>query len=315
MKYLGRNNKKIPSNQQSAKVGRPVKQEGSNSTHKKMSSAAAAGILGIPNIADATESVKDAIAVLGTFYHSVDSKTSVMGFKKPITGSNLAGSLVAAGVLSRKGNGASAYRKDGEHELRVSNHSAHASNFKGAGEHLSIVLRSDKAINRFLSGANNVIEVVFYKETLDKDCKMLKSLIKDIAQFIVSGEYHDTAGASAYLYSGTEIFQITASDRMNVDQLQRDSIKQSARDPAQQKIQKALEQENAQLKEDVSRLAELLKLQHTVTGGTKFTKTSVEAAARMLKKHANVKRMANTSELAQLLPKKKTQKPLRFLGF
>ncbi|MBQ5642301.1 MAG: hypothetical protein IIV13_00895 [Bacteroidaceae bacterium] len=301
VKYLGRNNKKIPSNQQSAKVGRPVKQGGSNSTHKKMSSAAAAGILGIPNIADATESVKDAIAVLGTFYHSVDSKTSVMGFKKPITGSNLAGSLVAAGVLSRKGNGASAYRKDGEHELRVSNHSAHASNFKGAGEHLSIVLRSDKAINRFLSGANNVIEVVFYKETLDKDSKMLKSLIKDIAQFIVSGEYHDTAGASAYLYSGTEIFQKTASDRMNVDQLQRDSITQSARDPAQQKIQKALEQENAQLKEDVSRLEELLKLQRTVTGGTKFTKTSVEAAARMLKKHANVKRMANTSELAQLL--------------
>jgi isocitrate dehydrogenase kinase/phosphatase len=62
-------------------------------------------------------------------------------------------------------------------------------------------------------------------------------------------------------------------------------------------------------------LAELLKLQRTFTGGTKFTKTSVEAAARMLKKHANVKRMANTSELAQLLPKKKTQKPLRFLGF
>jgi FtsZ-binding cell division protein ZapB len=96
---------------------------------------------------------------------------------------------------------------------------------------------------------------------------------------------------------------------------EKNKINYSTRDPAQQKIQKALEQENAQLKEDVSRLAELLKLQHTVTGGTKFTKTSVEAAARMLKKHANVKRMANTSELAQLLPKKKTQKPLRFLGF
>ena len=96
---------------------------------------------------------------------------------------------------------------------------------------------------------------------------------------------------------------------------EKNKINYSTRDPAQQKIQKALVQENAQLKEDVSRLAELLKLQHTVTGGTKFTKTSVEAAARMLKKHANVKRMANTYELAQLLPKKKTQKPLWFLGF
>lgn len=82
---------------------------------------------------------------------------------------------------------------------------------------------------------------------------------------------------------------------------EKNKINYSTRDSAQQKIQKALEQENAQLKEDVSRLEELLKLQRTVTGGTKFTKTSVEAAARMLKKHANVKRIANTSELAQLL--------------
>ena len=91
--------------------------------------------------------------------------------------------------------------------------------------------------------------------------------------------------------------------------------KMSSRDPAQQKIQKVLEQENAQLKEDVSRLEELLKLQHTVTGGTKFTKTSVEAAVRMLKKHANVKRMANTSELAQLLPKKENPQTFAVSGF
>lgn len=61
MKDSDRKNKKIPSNQQSAIVGRPVKQEGSNSTHNKMSSAAAARILGITNIANATESVKNAI--------------------------------------------------------------------------------------------------------------------------------------------------------------------------------------------------------------------------------------------------------------
>ena len=174
--------KKTPSNQQSAKVGRPVKQGGSNSTHVKMSSAAAAGILSINNIANTTESVKDAIAVLGTFYQPVDSKTSVMGFRRPISGSNLEGSLVATGVLKRSGNGGSAYRKDGEHELRMSNHSSHASNFKGIGEHLSIVLRGERPINKFLKDANNAIEVVFYKATLDKNPTMLKSLIKDIAQ-------------------------------------------------------------------------------------------------------------------------------------
>lgn len=77
--------------------------------------------------------------------------------------------------------------------------------------------------------------------------------------------------------------------------------KLSSRDTTQQKIREELEQENAKLKEDVSRLEELVKLQRTGTGGTKFTKTSVENAARMLKKYANVKRMASTEELTKLL--------------
>lgn len=77
--------------------------------------------------------------------------------------------------------------------------------------------------------------------------------------------------------------------------------KLSTRDPAQQKIREVLEQENAQLREDVERLRELVKLQREGTAGAKFTKTSVEAAARMLKKHANAKQAADTKELAKLL--------------
>lgn len=77
--------------------------------------------------------------------------------------------------------------------------------------------------------------------------------------------------------------------------------KLSSRDTTQQKIREELEQENAKLKEDVARLEELVKLQRTGTGGTKFTKTSVENAARKLKKYANVKRMASTEELTKLL--------------
>ena len=51
----------------------------------------------------------------------------------------------------------------------------------------------------------------------------------------------------------------------------------------EQKLQKM----NRQLKEDVSRLREMLKLQRTVTNGTKFTRTSVDAAASapFLSKH------------------------------
>lgn len=76
-------------------------------------------------------------------------------------------------------------------------------------------------------------------------------------------------------------------------------ILHSLRDPESDKVLQALEEENAKLREDVSYLKEMLKLQRQVTGGTKFTKTSVEAAARYLKQAAVAK--GNTGELAKLL--------------
>lgn len=76
-------------------------------------------------------------------------------------------------------------------------------------------------------------------------------------------------------------------------------IHYSTRDRAAQKMQQALEKENAQLKEDIAYLKDLLALQRKVTGGTKFTKSSVTAAAQMLKKNANAK--GDTKELATLL--------------
>ena len=76
-------------------------------------------------------------------------------------------------------------------------------------------------------------------------------------------------------------------------------IRYSERDPELEKVTRVLEKENAQLKHDVSYLKELLKLQNQVTGGTKFTKTSVEAAARQLMKYSDAK--GDTKELAGLL--------------
>lgn len=73
----------------------------------------------------------------------------------------------------------------------------------------------------------------------------------------------------------------------------------SDRDPDYQKVNKVLQQENQKLKEDVSYLRELVKLQRQVTGGTKFTRSSVEAAAGQLMKYANAK--GDKKELAGLL--------------
>lgn len=73
----------------------------------------------------------------------------------------------------------------------------------------------------------------------------------------------------------------------------------SARKNLNTSVEDLLQKENAKLKEDVQYLKDLLKLQRTGTGGTKFTKSSVEVAARMLKQSANAK--GDTTQLAKLL--------------
>lgn len=66
-----------------------------------------------------------------------------------------------------------------------------------------------------------------------------------------------------------------------------------------QQVNKALEKDNAKLQEDNQYLKQLLKLQREVTGGTKFTKSSVEAMARQLKTKANAS--GEAKELAAIL--------------
>ena len=70
-------------------------------------------------------------------------------------------------------------------------------------------------------------------------------------------------------------------------------------DPDVERVNRVLEKENAKLKEDVADLKAILKLQRQVTNGTKFTKSSVEAAAKWLKSQTGAK--GNTVELANLL--------------
>lgn len=66
-----------------------------------------------------------------------------------------------------------------------------------------------------------------------------------------------------------------------------------------QKVNRQLEKDNAKLQEDKQYLKQLLKIQKEVTGGTKYTRSSVEAMARLLKAKADAK--GDTKELASLL--------------
>ena len=76
-------------------------------------------------------------------------------------------------------------------------------------------------------------------------------------------------------------------------------IRFSERDPEIEKVNEVLRKENAELKYDIAHLKELLKLQRQVTGGTKFTRSSVEAAAGQLMKYADAR--GDKKQLAGLL--------------
>ena len=79
----------------------------------------------------------------------------------------------------------------------------------------------------------------------------------------------------------------------------KNTLRYSERDANYQKAMEKLEEQNEKLRADVEHLKEMVKLQGTLTHGTMFTPTSVEAAARVLKKSADAD--CNTKELAALL--------------
>ena len=73
----------------------------------------------------------------------------------------------------------------------------------------------------------------------------------------------------------------------------------SDRDAGAERVAETLRKENGKLKEDVKHLKELLKLQRSVTNGTRFTRSSVEAAAGMLMKSVNAR--GDKAQLTELL--------------
>ena len=197
---------------------------------------AAAEHLGIDSkIAQTSDSVKNAIASFSEIVDAIDNKTPVFNGKKPISAANLEGALVKAGVLERRGAFNSAYREDGDHTLRLSDHSSRPDNFETAGENLSIVLLKTNKTNDFSGNdTDNVIEVQFKKDYLDRNPEAFKNLVKDMARFVATGEYHDTAGAKSYHISGTEQFRKEMTQRLAEDEQSRRSatleVKHSRKD-------------------------------------------------------------------------------------
>lgn len=91
----------------------------------------------------------------------------------------------------------------------------------------------------------------------------------------------------------------SATDNIGTFDGSNPDIRYSARKKAEKDVNAAIQKENAQLREDIKQLKELLKLQRTVTGGTKFTRSSVESMAKILMQSNNAK--GDRVELANLL--------------
>lgn len=97
-------------------------------------------------------------------------------------------------------------------------------------------------------------------------------------------------GGEGGLHSGPEI---------DSDGNQHPDIRYSIGSKTDGAVQAFLEKENEALREEVAQLKDLLKLQGKETHGTKFTPSSVESAARYLKKNAGAK--GDTKALTKLL--------------
>ena len=190
--------------------------------------------LNLPRI---SESVNRALVVFSEIVESIEKRAPMARGDKPITASRLEGVLVRKGILHRSSDsGRSAYRTDGDHTLRVSDHSSRADNFTTDGENLSVVLLKTNRTNSFNdSDSADVIEVQFKKDYLDRNPEAFKNLVKDMARFVATGEYHDTAGAKNYNVSGSETFRTEVLERLAEDEKARsaaakDTVKRSHKD-------------------------------------------------------------------------------------
>lgn len=183
--------------------------------------ATATTLFDIANIDEKSDSVKQAISALGDIYTSIETNKPLPNGRKTVRPSSLIGNMVSLGILKRGGEGGSAYRIDNGHTLRISDHSANSENFVDQGENLSVALFDKGRMNFFFEGKNNLIEAVFRTSYLEQNTDAFKNMIGDIARFIATGEYHDTAGALTYHYSGSESFVQEAQDRMLNDAVQR----------------------------------------------------------------------------------------------
>ncbi|MGN1015811.1 MAG: hypothetical protein ACI4PL_02330 [Faecousia sp.] len=167
-----------------------------------------------------------------------------------------------------------------------------------------------KAYTHFKNGKNRLAPTILYEKNIGEKSYYVVQAVPDTKAkilYVVSA----FIGKSGYKKEAQQLINANGSDATaktgsaetsNYSIRNPDSVvnkKFSDRDPTAEATRAALEKENGKLREDVSRLRELLRLQGKVTGGTVPKQSSVEAAAKYLNKYAGAK--ADVKELSRML--------------
>ncbi len=176
----------------------------------------AANTLGIGlTIPQVSEDVKRALQLLELIHNAIPTRAPVNGSRKGISATRLRGILLSNGVFHSEGSN-SAYLQDneGERTIRVSDHNANAGTFM-TQDNISIVIqKTGKRLGSTFrtDDSRDVAEYVFGSKYLDDNPDVFQALIRDIAGFIVNGEYKNTAGAREVHRSGNNTNRFAFSE-------------------------------------------------------------------------------------------------------
>lgn len=263
---FSKRNHRIAENKKSKELKKPTLTRGQENpeglTAAKFDRSAVSKILGLNQIVSSSvPQVNHVLSVLADVSQKVASKR--------IKAHAIIGELVrskAVKKMNQKTESSYAQFDALNRTVRFSDHHANSDNFE-TDNNISVILANGGKIGGVFHEDSPVdaTEIVFRKRYIDDHPEVMLKLLHDVALFIDTGEYHDTAGALYELHSGSNEYKAAMEDRMKKD---KENIQNSVRDA------------------DYLTLAE--KKRHTATDEKQMRK-SVEDAAEEAMKNSKVR--------------------------
>ena len=166
--------------------------------------AVRSSVASMGSLANAVPKVKGAIEGIDKALESIETGKPVKGFSKAVSPSNLITTLKVAGFKRTAEGAPSAYLMLEDRSIRISNHSGDAFRFK-KDNNLSVKLvlgTTHKPFNK--DAGKNVIEATYGGRYLKENPERFAGMLRDIAEFAATGEFHDTTGALDIKFSGSD---------------------------------------------------------------------------------------------------------------